>query len=239
MPNFRTPRIIGRVIKITFALFILGVNAILIWRVFFSAEMPKNIKCLTVTERLSAAYEQYGDDLHFYRQEQATVTKAEYNYGYFSVTQCVFIPEAEQVQIVVRYNNSTLRHLAQDYGLAEIPSRDATLFDVTLVKTVDLTPEDPDDNTDPAKLSVQRYFPSGEPLRETTSLYTYYRYVFDGVCVEDVAVGVFADIYYLEDLDYNERAYGTLCLYSSLEEWENFKLTSADRKALQDALASR
>lgn len=233
MPNFRTPRIVGRVIKFLFALFILSVNAILIWRVFISTGMPKEIGTLLMNDRLSAAYEQYGDGLTFRRQEQATVTKAEYNYGYFSVTQCVFIPEAEQVQIVVRYNNSTLKHLAQDYGLAEIPSRDLTLFDVTLVKTTDLTPNDKSDNTDPTRLSVERYYPSEEFLRDTTTLYTFYRYVFDGVTVDDVTDGVFADIYYVDDIDYNERAYGTLCLYSAVDEWEPYQLTSADRKALR------
>ena len=236
MPNFRTPRIIGRVIKTLFALFILAVNAILIWRVFFSASIPASVGTMLANDKLCAAYEQYGDELTLCYQEQATVTRAEHNYGYFSVTQCVFIPEAEQVQIVVRYNNSTLRHLAEDYGLAEIPSRDGTLFDVTLVKTTDLTPDDPDDNLDLANLSVERYAPSEGTVRDTTSLYTFYRYVFDNVSVDDVTVGVFADIYYVEDIDYESEAYGTLCLYDDLSEWKTYTLTAADRKALKNAL---
>jgi hypothetical protein len=237
MPNFHKQRVIGRVFKGLVVLLVLAINAILVWRVFFSAQTPKSIAPLQANEALVSAYEAHGDKLTLRYQDQSSITRAEGNYGYFSVTQCVFIPEAEQVQIVVRYNNSTLRHLAEDYGLAEVPSRDATLFDVSLVRTTDLTPENLDDNTDVTKLSVKRYYPSEGTLRDTTTLYTFYRYVFDGVTVEDVTAGVFADIYYVEDIDYNERAYGTLCLYSSLEEWEPYQLTSADRKALKSALS--
>lgn len=183
-------------------------------------------------ERLSAAYAQYGDELQLLYQDQASITRAENNYGYFSVTQCVFIPEAGQVQIVVRYNNSTIRHLKEDYALEEMPSREDTLFDVTLVKTTDLTPDDPDDNLDPAKLSRERYSPSEGTVRATTALYTYCRYVFEGVCVDDLTVGVFADIYYVEDIDYDREAYGTLCLYDNLSEWLEYDLTKADRESL-------
>lgn len=235
MPNFRTPRIIGRILKSLFALLIIFVNGLLIWRIFFSTAMPDTIKTMLVNENTRAAYEQHGNDMICRYQNQSTITRAEYNYGYFSVTQCIFIPEANQVQIVVRYNNSTLTHLAGDYGLSEVPSKDLTLFDVTLVKTTDLTPENQDDNLDAAKLAKTRYYPSEGSVRDTTQFYTYYRYVFDGVTLDDLTVGVFADIYYVEDIDYEDRAYGTLCLYDYKSKWIEYKLTKADKKALSAA----
>ena len=140
---------------------------------------------------------------------------------------------AKQLQVVFRYNNSTLEHLKEDYQLPEIPSKDSELFDVTLLKTTDLTPDNKDDNAIADTLATTRYFPTAEKTtRTTTSLYTYYRFVFDGVSVDDVTVGVFADVYYLADLDYTKKAYGTLCLYWNEDVWIPYVLSSDDLAAL-------
>ncbi len=233
MPDFRKQRIAKRVTRGLFVLFVLFVNSLLIWRIFFSTVIPKTVGTMLPNEALSAAYEQYGEGLTLRYQKQDEITSAKQNYGYFAVVQCVFIPEAQQVQIVVRYNNSTLKHLALDYGMSEIPSKDLHLFDVTLVKTTDLTPEVPDDDlTDTATFSTTRYQPSEAFVRDTTQLYTYYRYVFDGVELDNLTIGVFADIYYVEDIDYDKLAYGTLCLCDSRSPWLTYKPSRADKEAL-------
>ena len=232
MPNFRKQRIAGRVIKGLFVLFVVAVNAIILWRVFFSANIPESLEALTVNEPLRTAYEQHGEELTLQYQNQKTTTYAKSNRGYFSVVEYVFIPEAEQVQVVFRYNNSTLRHLAADYGLAEIPDKAGEYFDVTLLHVTDLTPDTDADNNDPAALSSIRYKPT-DVKRDTTSLYTYYRYVFDGIHVDEQAIShVFLDVYYLNDLNYEKDPYGTLLLYDQLHEWLPYDLTKADKKAL-------
>ncbi len=232
MPNFRKARIVGRIIRTLLVLIVVAINALLLWRVFVSTKPPREIAHLQANEALVSAYETHGASLTLRYQEQASITRAEGNYGYFSVTQCVFIPEAEQVQIILRYNNSTIRHLAEDYTLAEIPDRENHLFDVTLVKTTDLTPEDSSDNIKPEALSETRYAPNETYLRDTTSLYTYYRYTFDGISVDDLTVGVFVDVFYVDDIDYEQKAYGTLCIYDDGSEWLTYSLTSADKAAL-------
>lgn len=232
MSDFRKPRIVGRVIKTLLLLFVLGVNALILWRVFFSTIPPASVDSMIPNETLSAAYSQHDGQLTARYQDQASVTRAEHNYGYFSVTQCVFIPEAKQVQIVVRYNNSTIRHLKEDYELAEMPQREETLFDVTLVKTVDLTPDVDTDNEDPEQLAFHRIFPSGEVIRDHTLLYTYCRYVFDNVSVEDDTLGVFADLYYVKDIHYESTPYGTLCLYDQNSAWLPYKLSKKDLQAM-------
>ncbi len=232
MPNFRKQRIAARVIKSMVAGLVIAVNVLIIWRVFFSVKLPDAIDALTPNEALRAAYAERGEALELWYQDQATVTRAEKNSGYFSVPEFVFIPEAKQVQVVFRYNNGTIKSLARDYGLESVPAREAHLFDVTLVRTRDLTPEDKTDNDDPATLASERFFAAAEPIREQTSLYTYYRYVFEGVTVEDVTAGIFVDIYYLGDIHYEKEAYGTLCIYSPDEERLAVKLTSDDKKAL-------
>lgn len=211
---------------------ILAVAIILIWRIGSSGN-PKAVKYLSPNQTLREAYALHGDDLTLQYQKQASITRAKNNYGYFSVTQCVFIPEANQVQIVFRYNKSTLRHLADDYKLDSIPEKTGTWFDVTLVKTTDLTPNDKTDNLDETTLSTERFFPSGEPERAETGLYTFFRYTFDNVTIDDLTDGIYVDVYYNGDLDYEKKPYGTLCIYAYDSEWIPYKMTSAEKKRLQ------
>ena len=238
MPNSRTPRIIGRIVRAMAVLLVFSVCGVLLWRVFSSGD-PDSMKVLTVNEHTYAAYEEHGDSLLLQYQNQDTITRGESNAGYFSVTQYVFIPQANQVQLVFRYNNSTIKNLARDYQLSEVPSKDETLFDVTLVTSKDLTPNNREDNytddgTTPENLELKRYYPTEIcTTRDTTSLYTYYRYVFDGISVEDDIVGVFADVYYVEDIDYEKNAYGTLCLYDDESKWIEQKLSGKDIEALK------
>lgn len=234
MPNSRTPRIIGRVLKIVFTLLIFTVCAILIFRICSSGD-PKSVDTVIVNEALAKAYEKHGDDLILRYQNQDTITEDEHNSGYFSITQYVFIPEAQQVQLVFRYNNSTLEKVAKDKGLDKVPDKKADLFDVSLVVVTDLTPEDKKDNEKGENLARVRLFAS-DFVKDHTSkrLYTYYRFVFDGVELPKNAVAVYAEIYYKAEInDYEGDPYGSLCLYDTEHKWFEEKLSRADKKAIE------
>ena len=230
MTNNHNMRLFGRVVKWSISLLLCLICGILIWRMCSSGD-PEQVKYLMKNDALCHAYEKHGDDLVLQYQMQDTITTAEYNRGYFSVTQYVFIPEAKQVQLVFRYNNSTIKNLARDYKLAEIPDKSEDLFDVTLLTTKDLTPDNRDDNTNNEALQMERYYPSAS-TRTETSLYTYYRFVFDNIEVTPDTLWVFADIYYEGDLDYSKRPYGTLCLYDDESPWVDYKLSRNEQKML-------
>ena len=231
MPNFRKQRIAGFVLKSLVTLLIFAVNALIIWRVAFSARIPDSVGTLHVNDALREAYEQTDGNLTAQYQNQLSQTYGEDNAGYFGVPEYFFLPEANQVQVVFRYNNSTLKHLAEDYGLAEVPAKSGEYFDVTLLKVTDLTPKDESDS----EVESLRIAPS-HVTRDTTLLYTYYRFVFDGVEIDESAVcHVYLDVYYLEDLDYGEKPYGALLLYDQLHEWLPFDLSRADKQALKNA----
>ena len=232
MTNNHNMRLFGRVVKWSISLLLCVICGILLWRVFFSGD-PDEVKYLVGNDALYEAYDEHGKNLVLQYQMQDTITTAEYNRGYFSVTQYVFIPEAKQVQLVFRYNNSTIEHLARDYGLDAIPDKSEELFDLTLVTTKDLTPDNQEDNEDEGCLAMERYYPT-TAIRTETSLYTYYRFVFDNVEVTPDMLYVFADIYYKGDLNYEERAYGTLCLYDDASPWVDYKLSRAERKMLKN-----
>ncbi len=232
MARSRAPRIVGSILRLLLVLLILCVSGILLWRVCASEDYELT-KGITPNETLRTAYETYGSELVLqYQTDRATITKAEKNYGYFSVVEYVYIPQAKQMQVLVRYNNSTLKHLAEDYGLSQIPDRALDHYDVTLTLTTDLTPEDAADNILADRLEKSRIHATGEPLREQTRLYNYRRYTFDNVEIRPDTVGVFVDLYYNGDVNYELDAYGTLLVYDQLAPWIPYQLTSNERKLL-------
>lgn len=207
-------------------------TAFLFWRIYFSGLLPKEMKGLTPNDNLKAAYAACGDDLQLLTQEQSTHTRTDENYGYFAVPRFVFIPEAEQVQVIFRYNNSTLKYTQQKYGLAERPPRGEEIFDVSLVEIYDLTPDNKSDNVDGSEtLGKTRVAPTSHTVT-TTALYTYFCYTFDGVTVDPDTITIFFDIYYQDDIDYGKTAYGTLRLYHHEEVWQTVRMTARDRRAL-------
>lgn len=237
MSTRRTVRIVGFVFKTLFSLLILGVCAILLWRIFFSMNEPDGVSTLYVNQPLKEAYKEHGEDLVFKYQNQFSMTYSEENAGYFGVSQYVIIPEADQIQVVLRFNNATLTHIKEDFGLAEAPKKgDPELLDLSLRHITDLTPDNTGDNEELSSLDIKRIQPSYVTV-DTTALYTYYRIVFDGVSINESAVSnVVLDIYYNDTVDYNEKAYGSLLLYDNLADWFDYDLTRADKKALEDAV---
>ena len=238
----------GKIVKYTFKaigyLLVFGTIGILLWRMFSSGN-PKIMKTLMVNEATYEAWqaaEAEGRDMVMYSQRQDEITRAEHNHGYFSVTQKLFIEDANQVQVLFRYNNSTLRHLQEDYDLPEVPGRDEDLYDLTLYVAYDLTPLDTTDNAgnDPASVKFVRYYPS-EMTSAKKNLYNYRKFVFDGVdmtVTENPVLAVYVDIYYKDDVDYEKDAYGTLCIYDYLAEKKPYELTGSDKDALEAFKAS-
>ncbi len=233
MSTRRTMRIIGVVIKTLFSLLIFSVCAILIWRIFFSTRLPDSVADLHVNAPLAEAYRTHGDQLTLKYQNQFSMTYSEENAGYFGVSEYVIIPEANQIQVVLRYNNSTLDHMQKDFSLAQKPEKGSDILDLTLRQIIDLTPLDKEDNNDTSTLSITRHAPS-HVTTDTTALYTYYRLVFDNVVIDESDVSsIMLDIYYKGALDYNEKAYGALLLYDNLGDWFEYDLSATDKKALE------
>ena len=233
----------GSAIKFLFFTLVFFVIGLLLWRIFSSGD-PKSMKALTINEKMVAAYEQEGEDLYMFRQTLNKTTYGKDNYGYFTITDCVFIPDANQVQLVLRYNNGTIRSLAEDYDLAQVPDRTEDLYDLTLVLATDLTPDVIEDNAgnDEDSVAFTRLHAS-EMTSAKKNLYNYRRFVFDldevGMDLSELTgedgllLAMYADIYYVEDIRYEEYAYGTLCVYDYLQEKETVRLEGAELRAFR------
>ena len=185
-------------------------------------------------DALVQAYVEKGSALDMYTQEQGTYTRAERNRGYFFLRQATVIPDAEQIQIVFRYNNSTIKALTQDYGLAAMPDRAERLYDLTIAVKKDLTPDVLEDFDEEGCYTIERYYPSKEISGER-NLYNYRRLVFNDLVIDETTLGVFVDIYYVGDVNYDEPAYGTLCIWELTSENIPVELTRNDIEALTSA----
>ncbi len=234
-------KILWWLIKFAFVALIAFVCGFLFWRIF-SSSTPKSLQTISVNEAIYDAYSNDGELLAFY-QEQNSTTRAEHNAGYFSVVHTAFVPEANQIQVVLRYNNSTIRHLVEDKGLSETPERSEDLFDISLFFSVDLTPDNTEDNATVSDEGTRVFrCPSRLVAKEEKNLYNYRKFVFDlDVCGEDLSallesgelLAVYADIYYTGDMDLEKEAYGTLCLYDYITKKEDIKLSLTDIKAIE------
>ena len=187
----RTFKFTGRVIKFLFSLFIIFICVFLLWRVFGSGD-PDSMKTLAVNESLYEAYNKSEGELEVFNQGHLTITTAKDNRGYFSLTKTAIIPEANQIQVVLRYNNGTIRHLEEDFALETTPNRTDDLFDVSLFFAVDLTPDNEEDNAIVSDEGTRTFRCSSRLVEsDTKGLYNYRKFVFD--------------------LD--EKAYGTIFIY--------------------------
>ena len=233
----------GRLLKFLLFCLILTICILLLWRVF-TTSTPKEIENITVNNDMKEAYAQKGDELYVFKQVYDRITRHERNAGYFSVPEAKFVPDANQAHIVFRYNNSTLREVATDYSLPEVPSRETALFDVSMVVCIDLTPENKNDNIGEEldNFKLVRIKPSSKQSAKNT-LYNFERLVFEfengeepldlaALLEKDAIIAIYVDVYYNEDIDYEKSAYGTLCVYDYRREDLAVKLSGKEKKAL-------
>jgi hypothetical protein len=232
----RLLRRVGQGIKWFFVALTAAVFFIMIWRIQTMEQLPRDIRTLSVNEATYQAYgraEREGKQLAMYTQGKIDpVTTNKEAYGYFWIADSVIIPDAQQLQLVVQYNNSTLEHLASDYRLPAVPDRTEEVLAVRLRVIRDLTPHDPSDNEDAQAQATQTILPAGAPTAEQKDVYNYRRYVFDEVIVDEDVIGVVLEFYYAGDAE-AQAPLGELYVYYEQAENQAVKLTKADRAALQ------
>ncbi len=242
-------RIIGITLKCAFWGIILLINVLVLWRIFSSGD-PEDMQVIAGNKALSDAYGQaaengkldgfalYQPDHNDITDERATQDENNNitdpgNYGYFGITSSLVFPTAHQAQIVFRYNDSTLEHLAKDYALPAVPEKGGDYYNVTLRVLTDLTPDDKTDNDKDECLKTTR-IESTVAARAEKTLYTYSRLIFDGLPDIEGIVAIYVDIYYVEDVNYDNEAYGTLCIWHEDAKTKTYELTRKDIAAIKE-----
>ena len=126
MSKNHTMRLVGKIIKYLVYALIFAVMIFLVWRAFFSANPPKSMETLIANDALTEAYEKNGGLTLKYQnldmitrvqltEKQEKEQNRKSNYGYFAITRVDIIPEADQIQIVFRYNIFFVLHSLSTY----------------------------------------------------------------------------------------------------------------------------
>ncbi len=218
--------ILGHVLRALFVLLIAFICLFLSWRVFFSKRPPRDMREISANEILSAAYAENGGITVMEQSDHVRYTEGEDNYADYHVARCVFLEEANQVQLLFFYNNSTLRDVSETLGIDPELPRGEKVFGVELLLLVDVSPEghvgDP--------MIEERVVRATSAEIGTNTLYTFVRYTFDGVDISGDVTVVYFDIYY-EGAQRTEL--GTIRLYHKESEAEYRTLTKKEQAVME------
>ena len=217
--------ILGHVVRLLFVLLLIAMITVLLWRVVFSQNPPDGFDEIAGNDTLRAALEANGK-ITVLTQEQVKYTESADNYAYFNLEHCYFLKEADQVQLLLFYNNSTLERLAEDRGLAAVPPRGEEVFSLKLTQYVDVTPADFVKASENDILTEAKTLSPTAAQITTNSLYTFIRYTFDGVELDADTVVIYLD------LCYEEESYGTLRLYHRESASEERLLSGKEQDAI-------
>ena len=203
--------IVWHVLRALFVALIAFICLFLGWRMVFSKRPAKELRTLSDNAILSAAYEENGTITVMEQPEQVRYTEGEDNYADYHVGWCVFLEEADQVQLLFLYNNSTLRDVSEKLNISPALSRGEDVVGVELLVLVDVSPE----GHEGEPVIEERVVRATSCEMGANRLYTFSRYTFDGVDISDDVKVVYLDIYY-EDGERTEL--GTMRLYHAESE---------------------
>ena len=215
--------ILGHVLRFLFVLLLIGVISLMLWRVVFSQNPPDGFDQISSNAILRATLAEQGKITVLTQDDQVKYTEGADNYAYFNLEYCYFFKEANQVQLLLFYNNSTLERLAEDRGLAEIPARGEEVFTLELSQYVDVTPEDFVKASENDILTETKTVAPSKCEITTNSLYTFIRYTFDGVALDEDTVVIYLD------MCYEGESYGTLRLFHRESETKERLLSGAEQ----------
>lgn len=201
-----------KIFKIFALLIIIWVALLMSFRIYTVNHYPPAAEGIVATDALKAAYA--AGTLNAETWEARTLYDNNQKSKFFS-HQPIYMPTEETLIVTLRYNNSLLAIMAEDFGFAETNGRDLPL-DVSLFAD-----------------GYERIHPTAYTFATAFGLYSYRRYVFEGVSA-DMLDTLYIDVYYADDADYTVSPYASLELRDASREPKAYKLTAADKKALTE-----
>ncbi len=187
-------KIVGRILKYAVLTLIFGVIAFLLVRILIAEYYPREMKDLSPTDNLKAAYA--ADPSIEIRRQELAISYDNPEFALFMANHQYYCPAAGELQIAVRYNRSTLGEVMKDFDLDEEPLPSPDLFDFTLF----------DDNGNRYPLSFMS--------TDAKFMYEYYKLAFSGVDFGEATNWIRLDIYYKDAVDYGEEPYACILLYN-------------------------
>lgn len=213
----------GKIAKITLKTLILGISlfiyAFFIFRLCSTQEAPESVSSVVWNETACAAYAADPDGFQILTQEPATFITDD---GRFWISDVVYLPQAKQLQLTVKYNDSTLKYLKQ--ALANQTS-DPNSTDTAAVLSADdiILPDEPFDYSvlDNSGTRYHEYTAAADRVQN----YNYRRLVFENIVIPENAA-FYIDMYYVGAVDYAAIPYGSLLAWNTALDIEEVEAES-------------
>ena len=155
------------------------VIGVIAFRIIMFNTYPSEMKTLYFTPTLEEYYESVGDGMQLATQ----TTEVKYDdpkEGNFFFDHLIVVPEADHLQVAIRYNTSLIESINAEYGLSIDPNADpADIFEFKLVRTVPgyVAPDGDKAPTPP----VESVGTLAVAVGADSLMYRYCKVVFDGV----------------------------------------------------------
>ena len=162
---------------------------------------PNSMTTIVWNESAKNAYREDPEAFSALSQKQEVFLT---NDGKFWITGVLYLPQARQLQLTIKYNDSTLKALREQMG-ADLPEEP---FSYSLLDS-----------------SGTRYT-DYEFQTERKQNYSYRRLTFYGVDLTDVAT-VYVDIYYSEAVDFELPPYASLMTWNRALPTEEFDVKAS------------
>jgi len=184
------------VAKFTFKTVILAISffiyAFFIFRLCSTQEAPESVSSVVWNDTTRAAYAAAPDEFQILSQEPSTFITEN---GRFWISDVVYLPQAKQLQLTIKYNDSTLKYLKQALGDDSLVLPDEP-FDYSVL-----------DN------SGNRYH-THSSFSEKEQNYNYRRLVFEDIVIPENTV-FYVDMYYVGSINYEAIPYGSLQVWNT------------------------
>ena len=191
-------KIFRRILTLGLALCLIALFVAVGGRIFLAEHYPGESTKMVFTPALTDYYRET-DDFHAYTQALRTPYD-DAKKGNFFAKGLIVVPEGQNLQITLRYNESALANVAAFYGLAQTPTPQENMFRFRLYVSYG--------EKDGA--AVYKTYESSYSAETERFFYHYIKLAFDGVDFEN-AVWMRVDIYYGGE----EKCFGSVPVYES------------------------
>lgn len=170
--------IVGTIIKILIAVVCIVVVGFIAFRIYIFNYYPESVSGVIYTDALAEHYSATGGSLGAFTQEN-NVKYDDPNDGNFWFDKLVILPDADHLQVSIRYNTSLMDNILAEYGVAlDKDALPTDLFDFKLARTK-TGYIGSEGSTEP--VPVEYVGSLGAYVNDANLMYRYCRLAFDGV----------------------------------------------------------